>query len=165
MSRARSSLYTRSTRSTRTCSRVWSIVFATAVTFVMGAYAQAADGWLIHYDEAIAEAKKTGRPILANFTGSDWCSWCIKLKEEVFQTTQFKEWAAKKVVLLELDFPQQTEQDPALAAKNQEILNKYGVQGFPTVLIIDADGKQVGELGYQPGGPQVWIEIFENQAP
>ena len=134
-----------------------------ATSLILSVSGHAADEWLIKYDDAIAAAKKTGHPILADFTGSDWCGPCIKLKEEVFDTKEFKEWAAKNVVLLELDFPQKKPQDPAIKAKNLQLSEHYGVQGYPTVLILNADGKQLGELGYQQGGPKAWIENFANQ--
>ena len=120
-------------------------------------------GWATNFEEAKATAKKEQKLILADFTGSDWCGWCIKLKEEVFSTKEFQDWAAKKVVLLELDFPKKTAQDAALKQQNQELAKKYGVSGYPTILILDAEGKQVGKLGYQPGGPANWIKLAEEQ--
>lgn len=144
-------------------SRAWSIMLTVVTSLVLGAYAHAADEWLTKYDEAIAASKKTGHPILADFTGSDWCGWCIKLHKEVFDTKEFKEWAAKNVVLLELDFPRKKEQDPAIKAKNQELSKTHGIQGFPTILILNADGKKLGELGYMEGGPKTWIAEFVKQ--
>jgi thioredoxin-related protein len=120
-------------------------------------------GWTEKYDEAVAASKKSGLPILADFTGSDWCGWCIKLHKEVFDTKEFKEWAAKNVVLLELDFPQKKAQDEALKAKNKELSEKYKIEGFPTIVILDAEGKKLGELGYEEGGPKAWIAEFTKQ--
>ena len=68
-------------------------------------YKANADGWLVDINKAYEISKKTGKPILANFTGSDWCGWCKKLKYEVFDKPAFKAWAEKTVVLVELDFP------------------------------------------------------------
>ena len=68
-------------------------------------YKAHAEGWMIDINKAYEVSKKTGKPIMANFTGSDWCGWCKKLKAEVFDTPEFKAWAAKNVVLVELDFP------------------------------------------------------------
>lgn len=119
--------------------------------------------WTEKYDEAVAASKKSGLPILADFTGSDWCGYCIALHKEVFDTKEFKEWAVKNVVLLEVDFPQQKAQDAALKAKNQELQKKYDIQGYPTILILDATGKKLGGLGYQKGGPKLWIAEFTKQ--
>lgn len=118
--------------------------------------AAAAQKWLTSLPQAQAEAKKSGKPILADFTGSDWCPWCIKLRTEVFNTKQFKDWAAKNVVLLELDFPRSKPQDPATKKANQDLATKYKIEGFPTVLFLNADGKVLGTSGYQAGGPAPW---------
>ena len=114
--------------------------------------------WLTSYAEATAQAKKTNRKILTNFSGSDWCGWCIRLKKEVFDKPEFKEWAAKNVVLLELDFPHGKPQTAAIKKQNKELMTKFGVGGFPTILFIDASGEAVGKTGYVQGGPEAWIK-------
>jgi len=97
-----------------------------------------AEGWLTSYNEAVSQAKKTGKPIMVDFTGSDWCGWCIRLHGEVFDKPEFKKWAAKNVVLLELDYPHQKPQPKALKEQNDKLMRKYGsvVEGFPTVLLL-----------------------------
>jgi len=117
--------------------------------------------WVESWDKAVAAAKKDKKLILADFTGSDWCGWCIKLHKEVFDLKDFKDWAAKNVVLLELDFPHKKAQTDELKAQNKKLLDKYGVEGFPTILVLDADGKKVGELGYMEGGPAVWTKAAQ----
>lgn len=118
----------------------------------------AADGvWLESFDKAAAAARSSGHPILADFTGSDWCGWCIKLRQEVFDTQQFKDWAAKTVVLLEVDFPRGKPQSDEVKAANQKLQAKYGIEGYPTIVFLDADGNKLGESGYKPGGPSAWI--------
>jgi protein disulfide-isomerase len=119
--------------------------------------------WLVSYDEAAALAKKTGRPILADFTGSDWCHWCQKLKTEVFDTAEFKDWAKDNAILLEVDFPQHIPQSPAIKAQNQKLQQQFSINGFPTVLILNANGVKIGELGYQEGGPKAWLAEFVKQ--
>jgi thiol-disulfide isomerase/thioredoxin len=116
----------------------------------------AAPKWFTSLSEAQAEARKSGEPILADFTGSDWCPWCMKLRAEVFNTKQFKEWAAKNVVLLEVDFPQYKRQDAATKKANAELAAKYRIQGYPTVLFLTVEGKVLGASGYLPGGPVSW---------
>jgi protein disulfide-isomerase len=112
--------------------------------------------WFTSFDQAQAEAEKSGKPILADFTGSDWCPWCMKLRQEVFDTKQFKEWAAKSVVLIEVDFPRNKPQDDATKKANQALAAKYGIRGYPTVVFLTADGKVLGQSGYQAGGPVAW---------
>ncbi len=120
-------------------------------------------GWSDNFEQAKAQAQKTGLPILADFTGSDWCGWCIRLKAEVFDTPMFKEWAAANVVLLELDFPNTKPQSAQLRKQNQELAMTYGIRGYPTILILDADGNKLGELGYLEGGPKSWINAFSEK--
>jgi len=122
------------------------------------ARAQAAAGWLTSLEAARAAAKQSNRPILADFTGSDWCPWCVRLKKEVFSTPEFGRWAAQNVVLLELDFPRSKQQSPALKAQNENLAKKYNVSGFPTVVFFEADGTEVGRSGYLEGGPAKWLE-------
>ena len=117
--------------------------------------------WLTSWDEAAKQSKATGKPILMDFTGSDWCGWCIKLKEEVFDTEYFKTWAAKKVVLLEVDFPRKTELPAKQQAQNDKLAEKFAVQGFPTIIFADHQGKQLSQFGYDEGGPKAWTAKAE----
>jgi protein disulfide-isomerase len=119
-------------------------------------------GWTESYDKAVARAKAEGKLVLADFTGSDWCGWCVRLTEEVFETAEFKEWAKKNVVLLELDYPRKKAQSPELKAQNQTLLRRHEVSGFPTILFLDPKtGKSLGNLGYVRGGPTAWIAAAE----
>ena len=115
------------------------------------------EGWFVSYNKALAEAQATGKPIMTDFTGSDWCSWCIKLRHEVFSKQAFQTWAQDNVVLLELNFPKSKPQSPKLAMQNENLLRKYGVRGFPTILFLTPEGKVLGKSGYMEGGPQTWI--------
>jgi thioredoxin-related protein len=119
--------------------------------------------WLTSAEAARVESLKTGKPILADFTGSDWCGWCIKLKDEVFNTVEFEEWAAENVVLLELDFPRSKPQSSALKSQNEKLAKQYYVRGFPTIIFLNADGKVLGRLSYKPGGPANWIAAADKQ--
>ncbi len=115
-------------------------------------------GWLTSYTDAVAQSKVSGKPILMDFTGSDWCGWCKKLKAEVFETSEFKQWATSNVVLLELDFPRRTSQSPAIKQQNQELAQKFGVRGYPTIIFANHSGKVLGHYGYDEGGPSVWTK-------
>ena len=123
--------------------------------------AVAGPGWTTSYDEAVKLSKKTGKPILADFTGSDWCGYCIRLHKEVFDKPEFKKWAEKNVVLLSLDFPQGKKLPADLKKQNDGLAKKYSISGFPTILFLDASGKKLGEYGYDKGGPSVWIPKAE----
>lgn len=121
----------------------------------------AKSGWLTNLDEAKKEAQAKNRLLLMDFTGSDWCGWCIMLDKEVFSKSEFKEYASKNLVLLELDFPRMKKMPPEITAQNEQLAVKYGIQGFPTVVVFDSTGKPLGALGYQAGGPQVFIAQLE----
>ena len=123
--------------------------------------AAAKSGWLTNYDQAQKEAQSKNRLLLMDFTGSDWCGWCIMLDKEVFSKPEFKEYANKNLVLLELDFPRTKKMPPETTAQNERLLMKYGIQGFPTVVVFDSSGKPLGALGYQAGGPQAFIAELE----
>ena len=125
--------------------------------------------WYTDLDEAKAVAAKENKPLLVDFTGSDWCGYCIKLHAEVFDKPEFEAFA-KNYVLVELDFPSKKPQPAEEKAKNKATQTKFGVSGFPTVLLIDAkSGEAYGrQSGYGPGtGPKAYIEklsAFKNTA-
>ena len=123
--------------------------------------ASAKPGWLTSLDQAQKEALAKNRLLLMDFTGSDWCGWCIMLDKEVFSKPEFKEYASKNLVLLELDFPRAKKIPPEVIAQNEKLAVKYGIQGFPTVVVFDSSGKPLGALGYQAGGPQAFIAELE----
>jgi thiol:disulfide interchange protein len=131
--------------------------------------ARAAEGnaakalWYEKLDDAVAASVKSGKPILADFTGSDWCHWCKLLKAEVFDTAEFTTWAAQTVILLEVDMPMQKPQAPELKKQNEALCAKFDIQGFPTVLVLTAKLKQVGQLGYMAGGPKAFIAAYTEQ--
>lgn len=129
-----------------------------AATLVLSA---SAGEWLTDVPQAQAQAKKNNKLVLMDFTGSDWCPWCIKLRNEVFDTQEFKTYADKNLVLVEVDFPRKKAQSAELKKANAALERKYGIQGYPTVIVLNADGKKVGELGYQPGGPKPFIAALD----
>lgn len=114
--------------------------------------------WQTDLNAAKARAKKQGKLVLVNFTGSDWCGWCMQLDKEVFSTKQFAEYAAGKLVLVKLDFPRSIQQSEALKNANEALKNQFGVEGFPTLVVVSGDGKELWrQVGYMEGGPTVWI--------
>jgi len=140
---------------------IFSLIMATALILGLSSITKAGDadsGWLTNWDKAVELAKKEKKVILVDFTGSDWCGWCIKLKKEVFDTDDFKKWAKDNVILLELDFPRKSSQDEKLKEQNKKLMTKYNVRGFPTILFLDAEGKVIGKSGYKAGGPATWTE-------
>lgn len=123
--------------------------------------AYAPGSWTENWDLAIAASKELERPILVNFTGSDWCSWCIRLANEVFTKEEFIDYAAKNLVLLKLDYPRKMEQSASLKKQNDELLRQFGVQGFPTIILVNQEAKEIARTGYQQGGVVKYIEHLQ----
>lgn len=119
----------------------------------------AAPVWMTDLPAAQAQAKKEGKLVLVNFTGSDWCGWCKKLQNEVFSTKEFEQYAKDNVVLVEIDFPDKKPQSQQLKAANEALQTKFKAEGYPTIVVLNKDGKEVWRQGgYLPGGPTAWIE-------
>lgn len=137
------------------------IALTLSLSLLLCAAARAEGDWLTSWDEAAKQSKKSGKPILIDFTGSDWCGWCIKLKKEVFDTPEFAAWAKKNVVLLEIDFPQSKPQSAELKKQNAALSEKYGIEGYPTIMFVNAKGDVLGQYGYDKGGPSVWTKNAE----
>jgi len=113
--------------------------------------------WIKSYDLALENAKKENKPILLNFTGSDWCGWCIRLKKEVFDKKVFKQFASTNLVIVELDFPRNRKQAKKIIAQNQRLQRKYRVRGFPSIILLDSNGKFIKKTGYQAGGAKAYV--------
>ncbi|MEM7782847.1 MAG: thioredoxin family protein [Planctomycetota bacterium] len=118
--------------------------------------------WHDSFESAQEESIQTGKPILASFTGSDWCHWCVKLEEDVLETGEFQRWASEQVVLLKLDYPKRTQQATELKKQNQKLAKRYSISSYPTVLLLESDGSVLGRLGYMKS-PAAWISMANNQ--
>ena len=136
------------------------IAFAFAV--IVAPTVRAEEAWLTDYKRAQEEAKANKKLLLLNFTGSDWCGWCIKLDRDVFSKPEFKEYASKNLVLLTIDFPRAKQQPANVKVQNQELATQYQVQGFPTIVVLNGDGRKVWEYpGYFPEGAGAFIAALE----
>jgi len=118
--------------------------------------------WNGNLEKAIEQAKKENKAVLVNFTGSDWCIWCKRLSAEVFQQKEFEAYAKESLVLVMLDFPKDLQQSQETKAYNNSLAQKYGIQGFPTILLIDGQGKLLAQTGYQPGGAAKYVEHLKS---
>lgn len=137
-------------------------LFALCLLFavVLPLHAKESLTWTTDYPKALAQAKAEQRHVFLFFTGSDWCVWCKRLNAEILSTPEFAKYAAEKLVLVELDFPRSKELPPALKAQNEKLAEKFSIEGYPTVIVLDSDGKTAGQLGYQEGGPGPFIEAL-----
>lgn len=117
--------------------------------------------WMTDLPKAEAKAKAENKLIILDFTGSDWCPWCIKLNKEVFSKQEFIDYAKKNLVLVEVDFPRKKEQSSEQKEANKNLQKKYEIQGYPTVIVLNSSGAKIGELGYEPGGAKPFIDKLE----
>lgn len=123
--------------------------------------ARAEANWLTDFAKARAEAKSSNKMLLLDFTGSDWCIWCKRLQAEIFSQPEFENYAKKNLVLMTVDFPRAKPLTPELRRQNAALAQKFEIEGFPTIVILNSDGKPVGLLGYVPGGPGAFIRELE----
>ena len=121
--------------------------------------------WETDMAKAKAQAKKEGKSILINFSGSDWCSWCIRLDQEVFNKKEFVKFAEKNLVLLNLDFPRRKQLPAEQISHNRQLQYRYGVRGFPTVLLVDAEEKLLLSTGYRRGGAVPYVAFLKDALP
>lgn len=139
------------------------VLLSTSFSFAGG------EGWMHDFEAAKKKAADEKKDLIVDFTGSDWCGWCIKLNKEVFQHDPFKKGVADKYVLVELDYPRDKSGLSEETIKQNEMLQqKYQVQGFPTILITDPQGRPYAKTGYQAGGPEAYVkhlaELQKNKA-
>jgi thiol-disulfide isomerase/thioredoxin len=114
--------------------------------------------WRTDLPGALTQAQSDGKLVLLDFTGSDWCPWCIKFDQEVLATEKFAAYAQNKLVLVKLDFPRQTPQDDSLRQANAALSKTFNVDGFPTYILLNPAGKELGrQVGYAAGGPDAFI--------
>ena len=138
------------------------------LVFVLGTVSLQAQElyWETNVNKAIEVSKKTKKPMLLFFTGSDWCGWCIRLQKEVLKTPEFASWAKQNVVLVELDYPRSKPQTNEIKQQNAQLQQIFGIQGYPTVhfaTVSDTKGKinfkSLGNTGYVSGGPSAWLGV------
>lgn len=139
---------------------------AAVLAVCAAATVHASDEWSTNYEAALAKAKADKKLLLAEFTGSDWCPPCKKQAAEVFSQQEFKDYAAKKLVLLQLDFPREKTIAEDVKKQNNELKGKFGIKGFPTVIVLNGEGKELGRwVGYSGGGPAGLISQIDALKP
>ena len=137
-------------------------IVAAAVSLVFAGLSRAESDWLRDFGKAQEEAKANHKLLFLNFTGSDWCGWCIKFDKEVLSQPQFKNFAHDNLVLVELDFPRRKSQSTEVKKQNVQLAQQYEVLGFPTIVVLNSSGQKVWQFeGYFPGGPDAFIQELQ----
>jgi protein disulfide-isomerase len=121
--------------------------------------------WLTDLTEAQQLATENGKPILVNFTGSDWCKWCITLDKEVFSQQEFIDYATENLIMVKLDFPRRTAQPQEVKDRNQHYASQYKIRGFPTIMLLEENGDVIAQTGYQRGGATAYVSHLESLLP
>ena len=103
------------------------------------AFSKSLEGWTTDLDKAVAQAKVEKKSILVEFTGSDWCPPCIMMRKNVFSKKEFVDAASKNYILVEIDMPRG---DKEVSEANQPLVEKYKIEGFPTVILLNSEGKE-----------------------
>ncbi len=127
----------------------------TAISFA------SSDFWQTDFEKASETAKNENKFMLLDFSGSDWCGWCVKLDNEIFNKPAFEKFAKENLVCVMLDFPQSKKLEKSLEEQNQKLAKKYKIKGFPTVLILNPEGEAVEKTGYKKGGPEKYINFIK----
>lgn len=121
------------------------------LAFTATAPAAGKGGWDEDYPHALAEARQQHKDVLLNFTGSDWCIFCMKLDKEVFSKAGFQRLAKDNLKLVEIDFPEGRSLPGNIAQQNARLKSQFNVQGFPTIILVDPQGRERARWeGYNP---------------
>lgn len=132
-----------------------------AILFTLGFFATQAQEWITNIDEAKKLATSQERTIILVFQGSDWCVPCMKLERSIWNSEDFQAYAADHFVMLKADFPRKKENalSKEQEAHNKKLAERYNQKGFfPLVVILNAEGKVLGETGYKKMTPQEYID-------
>ncbi len=117
--------------------------------------------WQKNYEAALKQAAAENKFVLIDFSGSDWCGWCIKLDKEVFSQDEFISYAKDNLIPVLVDFPRKSPLTAEQKKSNEALAQQYKIQGFPTVLILNPKGEVVERTGYQPGGAAKYVEFIK----
>jgi thioredoxin-related protein len=138
--------------------------FVTALLVLATVGLVTADDWQTDYAKGLATAKEQNKQVLLDFTGSDWCGPCIELRKRVFSQPEFRKYAEKNLVFVEVDYPQRKKQSAELKSQNEKLAKQYGIdeKGYPAIVLLDPNCKIVREFnGYSGEGVAdiiAWIE-------
>jgi protein disulfide-isomerase len=121
--------------------------------------------WMTDMDAAMKLSVKDKKPILVKFSGSDWCPGCMQLDKEIFAKKVFKDFAKEKLILVLIDFPRWQQLPYKQRKKNQGLAEKYKVEVFPTVFLLDGKGKVIANIDFNEGDAQDYVDLLKKKMP
>jgi len=137
-------------------------VFAAALTLTAGGK----EDWHTDFDQAMKVAKEEKKVLMVEFHGSDWCPPCMKLNKEVLSTDAFKGIAESSLILVNADFPRKTALPEEQQAHNEGLAKRFGIRGFPTVVLINHKGEELDRVvGFPRGGLDGFLAFLEDHVP
>jgi thioredoxin-related protein len=138
-------------------------LIATFILFAFTLVLRAETGeWLTDFSAAKKKAREENKPLLLLFTGSDWCPYCIQWEKEAFSKTEFQEYAKKNLVLVLVDFPEKKKLPKAQLRANEGLQEKFKIEEYPTVVMLDSNAKKLGKFNYTEGGPKALLGKIED---
>jgi protein disulfide-isomerase len=138
------------------------VAVAAIAVLLVSASSRADSDWQTNYKKAQDEAKTGSKLLFMEFSGSDWCGPCILMDREVLSRPEFKDYAKKNLVLMEVDFPHRQMQPEEVKKQNQQLADQYQVEVLPTIIVLNGDGKLVWRYyGLFEDGPKAFIAELE----
>ncbi|WP_321346035.1 thioredoxin family protein [uncultured Draconibacterium sp.] len=144
-----------------------SVIKSASLTFLITLFFSGiafGQNWQTDFNQALQKAKSEDKPIILVFSGSDWCAPCMKLENEIWSSDEFKNFSAEHFVLYKADFPRKKKNQPDTeqVKANKQLAEKYNQKGFfPLVVVLDENGKVLGETGYKKLSPNEYIKHLE----
>jgi protein disulfide-isomerase len=140
----------------------FALAVALGLTFLFPVSGRSETGWETDLKKAQEQAKSSNKLVFLDFTGSDWCGYCIRLDKDILSKPEFKQYANKNLVLVEIDFPRRKPQPPEVQQQNQKLAAEYQIQGFPTIIVLNGEGRKVWRYdGYFADGAAAFIAELE----
>jgi thioredoxin-related protein len=138
------------------------------LTVLLSTFLLSSVNWLGDFNAATSEAAKEDKLILINFSGSDWCGPCIRLRKEILESSTFEDYAKDHLVLVRADFPRQkkNQQDAAQVKRNEALADKYNPEGkFPFTLLVNKAGKVIKDWdGFPNESPEQFVSEINTNA-
>lgn len=117
--------------------------------------------WYTNYEQALSAARSQNKPLVLFFTGSDWCGWCKKIDQEIFQTSDFSNEIGNNFIFVEVDFPMNKQLPANEQSQNGMLKQQFNVTGYPTIIVLDSNGNFIAETGYRPGGGKAYAQYLK----